>query len=147
MRTFFFAVLCVLLSTAYGQKIGFGAYPFSRNIAFKAGTSCFLFETGFHFNYHYEFSKVTLGNIDVRAMYAFKRTEFRRFYTGAGIDFRTEYYSRDMWFADGYYYLVPLGVEVFLSERVPELGLTLEANWFNLNDWYANIGLFYYFKK
>ncbi len=136
---------------------GVGLYPRTRLVSLREhfgksrfGNRWFLEEKfGLQFE-HFEFLNIALSWRDVQfgthLFFAWRNTQSCRLYSGLGLNFFAIYFAADDWELYGYREIVPIGMELFPSDRVPNLGLVGEAVFREVSGLHINAGIIYYFR-
>lgn len=154
MKTILTVILCLVAFFTKSQdfgpkpllhKFGLGIQPLSGKIGARGSIKWFMTSIDFASDYN-RILGANLYYLDVKTYVVIHKRPAHRFYTGGGMEFFEKYYGKEDYDLDGYFSLVPLGIEIFPSDRAPNLAIVVEGRCFAFVKWSANFGIFYYLK-
>ncbi len=139
------------------SRFGIGLYPIQQEVSLREhfGKSGFgnriCLEEKFGLQYEkFEFSNIKLSwrdiQFDTRLLFSWRNKPSCRLYSGIGLAFTGIYTAVDDFELYGYREIIPIGMELFPSERLPNLGIIGETAFRELSGLHINAGLVYYLR-
>lgn len=143
MKKLLLIALLITISNYCYSQIRLGFYPQSQALSYKLGDKI-QFEHKLSYEY-VDFFKEYWINQDFRFLYNWNKSENVNFYSGISLDTKLMVYKPDKEFleAEGWYELVPLGLDIYPVEKIPGLSLCLEAKTIQFSNLFGTISLFY----